>query len=175
MPPWLSRPRASFPEAGLPLWPCWACLLYRQKGTHAARPKRLLDCALVCVQLDMYDDHYAEAQPSSGTLGLNTDNAVLLPAGRSRSKASAVSIGLPAAAPLLEDIGSHNAGGGGSSLDSGEDDVSTLQGGGGHGGAGMLQPGFEVDRRAQERAAAYVVEQGHGASGEEASLRFGMA
>lgn len=134
----------------------------------------VVECVLVCVQLEMYDDQYAEAQPSSGTLGLNTDDAVLLPAGRTRSKASAVSIGLPAAAPLLEDIGSHPAGGGGSSLDSGEDDAGTLRGGGGNGGAGMLQPGYEVDRRAQERAAAYVVEQGHGASGEEASLRFGM-
>eukprot|EP00892_Ulva_mutabilis_P006546 jgi/Ulvmu1/4263/UM194_0003.1 len=119
-------------------------------------------------KLEMYDDGYPEAQPSSGTLGLHSDGAVLLPTGRSRSKASAGgSIGLPAAAPLLENIGLHPAGG-----DSGGDSGEEAGGGGG----GMLQPGFEVGRRAKERAAAYVVEQGPAVHAEdEPSLRFGMA
>lgn len=114
----------------------------------------------------MYDEHYGEAQPSSGTLGLHAEDAVLLPAGRSRSKTSVTSIGLPAAAPLLEAAGSLPAGGG-ESQDSGEEERGRA--------GGMLEQGFEVNRRAQERAAAYVVEHGGGVSVEEASLRFGMA
>lgn len=122
----------------------------------------------------MYDDGYPEAQPSSGALGLHLDDAALLPAGRTRSKTSVSSIGLPAAAPLLQNIGAHPAGGG-SGQDSGEEDGSMARGEAT--GGGMLQHAYEVDRRTQQRAAAYVVEQGGegGGGGEEPSLRFGMA